>query len=307
MVCAVLFACDDDSGSADSADTTATDDDLQWDLVPGDSGDDTAEDATRDVTADMPEEQPDEPATDPPTDTVEDTGRDTPADQIIEADGETFRYVELTPACWHAPHIVTAGGSFPIAVLGQTASCVSFDHAEIEADGVDIEVRLIGREDLDGECPHCIETYIGLVYLEAPNPGGYTISIAGEQRMTGATGGLIGDLVCQDDCPQPQLESSDWTLYHLSSNELGGACGPTQTNFSLVQFSGSCHDYTMSNEDWSFPTQVKHCNDGEIYFGANVPYSVDATVCEDATWISPYIILGINNDSEDSLFILSRR
>ena len=308
LFCAALVACNDETRGTDQADTTDTDDDLQWDLLPDDSGDDATADTAGDVTVDTDDEPVEEPPTDLVVDTTEDMGRDIPEDQIFEVDGEAFRYVELTPACWHAPHIVTAGGSFPIALLGQTATCVTFEHVELDVDGTDVTVRLIGLERLDGECPHCIETYIGMIYFEAPNPGGYTITIAGESRLTGATGGLIGELECQDDCPEPQLESADWTLYHFSSNELGGACGPTQTDFSLVQFSGSCHDYTLTNEDWSSPTQVKHCNDGEIYFGGGMPYSVDATVCEDATWISPQIILGINNDSaDDSLFILSRR
>ena len=76
LFCAALVACNDETRGTDQADTTDTDDDLQWDLLPDDSGDDATADTAGDVTVDTDDEPVEEPPTDLVVDTTEDMGRD---------------------------------------------------------------------------------------------------------------------------------------------------------------------------------------------------------------------------------------
>lgn len=204
---------------------------------------------------------------------------------------------ELTALCVHAPNVVGAGGPFPIAVYGQTG-CATFHHAEVQQDGFDVEVTLWGLvdplnpcEDHD-ECGPGTWIYTGLVWADAPNPGAYDVIVGGGHHATvGASGGIIGDPVCQDDCAWPELETYAWTLDHLTSDEAQGLCfgpgAPTVVGTDMT-ISGACQDYLFIGEDWFDSGDAFYCNDGELLFGAGPPYQMEGTVCDTN-------VLGIND------------
>lgn len=205
---------------------------------------------------------------------VEDAGPDAPDD------GPRSRPVALVPSCVHVPALVGAGSFFPIAVLGETEGCVRWDRAEVSASGFDIEVRLVGVEDLVGPCPGCLETYVGLIWLEAPNPGPYTVRVAGRPAETVvASGGAYEDPVCSTACPAFNLGAAAWTLARVSAEDVRSSCGDYVNVGTPVSFAGSCREWTASGEDWTFPARALHCTDAELYFGPSAPYDVDATLC----------------------------
>ncbi len=215
--------------------------------------------------------------------------------------GCPLQEVELVPSCVHAPYLVGAGGSFPLAVFGEIG-CAWFDLVDVRVDGFDIDVTLIGSADPAQSCPQLevcpgdMWTYIGLIWLPAPNPGPYTITVADAFVLqVVASGGIIEEPACQDDCAYPPLEGTNWTLSHLSSWEVAGSCGGYLNAVSDLIFDGSCQNYTVVNEDWTFPTQALHCNDGQIFFGTQAVYPADATVCPVTDPASPIRILGIAN------------
>lgn len=242
---------------------------LAGDAVEDRTVEDAASDATDDAGPDLP---PDAPPDAPP-----DGGPDA-AD--APGDGPRTRPVALTPSCVHVPALVGAGGSFPIAVLGETAGCVTWDHAEVSASGFEIDVRLVGREDLAGPCPGCLFTYVGLIPLEAPNPGPYTVRVAGWPAETVvASGGAYEDPVCSTACPAFDLGDAGWTLARVSAGDVHSGCGDYRNVGTPVSFAGSCREWTASGDDWAFPARTLHCTEADLYFGASAPYDVDATLC----------------------------
>ncbi len=218
--------------------------------------------------------------------------------------------VELTPLCVHAPHLVGAGSPFPVAIYGQTG-CAAFHHAEVEQDGVDVDITLWGTVDPLAPCeehdacgaPQWI--YTGLVWAEAPNPGPYNVTVAGVvHQIVGASGGIIAEPACQDDCAWPELETFAWSLDHLSGADVQGMCSPPdvpEIPGTKVLVTGGCQDFSFSGPDWPFPSQALHCNDGEVFFGGGAPYTVDARVCDmDPLGITTSILLlGIARDWSD--------
>ncbi len=225
--------------------------------------------------------------------------------------------VELTPLCVHAPHLVAAGGPFPVAIYGQTG-CASFDHAEVVQDGFDVQVTLWGLADSDpcdeyDACGPKSWVYTGLVWAEAPNPGAYTVTVAGAvTQIVGASGGIIAEPDCQDDCAGPELETYDWTLEALTGEPVTGDCfTPPGDPGTALNFEGACQDYVVSAEGWGVPAQVLHCNDGEVYFGDGAPYIIDARTCDPDPlgWVGETLMLGISQDWSDpsggtALFLL---
>ena len=111
--------------------------------------------------------------------------------------------------------------------------------------------------------------------------------------VTGATGGIIGEPACQDDCAAPELAASDWTFVHRSSQEVQTGCGDHYNVGSPLAFAGQCQDYSVQNPDWPFPIAARHCNDGQVLFGAEAPYFTDATVCE-LPWGGDHVLLGVS-------------
>ena len=214
--------------------------------------------------------------------------------------------VELTPLCVHAPHMVTAGGPFPVAVYGQTG-CAEFHHAEVQQDGADVDITLWGMVDPVNPCAAhdaCGAqdwVYAGLVWAEAPSPGAYTVTVGGAvTQIVGASGGLIAPLACQDDCASPDLETFGWDMEVLSEGPVQGGCADLPSldwgPGTPVVFDGACQDFSVSGQDWTFPTTALHCADGEVYFGDDVPYSVDARTCDPDPlgWTGEILLLGVS-------------
>lgn len=214
--------------------------------------------------------------------------------------------VELTPGCVHAPHLVAAGGPFPVAVYGQ-AGCATYHHAEVVQDGFDVQITLWGLADSDPcdeqeACGAKSWVYAGLVWAEAPTPGAYTVQVGGFTQTVGATGGIVAEPECQDDCAWPELETYAWTLEMLGGEEIHGGCFPPPgAPGSAVAFEGTCQDFVVTGQDWSFPAQTLHCNDGELYFGSGAPYTVDARTCDPDPlgWTGEMIILGLSQGWTD--------
>ena len=209
--------------------------------------------------------------------------------------------VELTPVCVHAPHLVAAGGPLPVAVYGQTG-CADYHHAEVVQDGFDIQITLWGLSDADpcdevDACGAQDWSYAGLVFAEAPNPGAYTVTVAGAvTQIVGASGGIIAEPACQDDCASPELATFDWTLEAMTDGAVTGDCMPPPGDpGSPVTFDGACQDFTVSGQDWDLPSHALHCNDSEVYFGNGAPYIVDARTCDPDPlgWTGEILLLGV--------------
>jgi len=208
----------------------------------------------------------------------------------------TATEVELTPFCSHVPYFLGAGGTIPVAVFGETTGCLTYDHAEVDVDGFDVSVRLVGH-DLSGTvCPPCVWSYIGLVHVPAPVPGAYRIRVAGGPAATAiASGGVIEEPACQDDCAAPALEGIDWELVHVSTQDLAGGCAfPYQNASGAIDFVGSCQSYSVAGAAWVFPRAARHCDDGFVLFGEDAPYGVSASVCDHPYGESGRLLLGVD-------------
>lgn len=229
--------------------------------------------------------------------------------------------VELQPDCVHAPSVVPAGGDFPIAIYGKPG-CNQFDHVDVVAEGENIEVTVWGTSNLLGVCPqdeNCeLEglTYAGLAWIPAPNPGAYTVTIGDNfVKTVGATGGLIDEPACQDDCAVPVLDAWDWTWLLDGSGDTEALClqpGSDSYLGAAFSFTGGCGTFDVQAEGWPGPMQAVHCNDGYIFFGETAPYSVEATVCEPTGGAEPStkFMLGVRQKAfglgdDAALFLLS--
>lgn len=210
--------------------------------------------------------------------------------------------VKLDPLCVHFPAMVPAGTPFPVAVYGM-AQCAVYDHYEVTAEGTSYTVELFGTMPSWGLCiplETCSEeewVYSGIVWLEAPNPGAYTVTVGDFMGVVGATGGLIGEPACQDDCGTPLLENFAWLLKILSSDEIAGTCltpGSGQYVGTPMEVSGTCQNYSLGAILELPQMPLKHCNDGELFFGQAAPYWMDATVCGTNPMVDghPTVIVG---------------
>jgi hypothetical protein len=200
--------------------------------------------------------------------------------------------VKLKPLCVHAPSMVGAGQPFPVAIYGELG-CSTFDRVEVTATPwgrtFEYEITVWGKDSLTGVCqPYevCeLQSWIfsGLVWLEAPNPGPYKVKVGDSFTVdVGASGGLISEPACQDDCAEPLLEDWDWTLGRITSQDVTGECFSTGSpgfQGEPVTFDGTCQDYSIQVTGWSFPEKLKHCTDGRVLFGDAAPYWTEATVC----------------------------
>ena len=228
-------------------------------------------------------------------------------------------FVQLQPLCVHAPGVVGAGGPFAVAVYGRTG-CAEFHHVEVQQDGFEVEITLWGLKVPANPCAEhdaCGPEqwiYTGLVWADAPNPGAYAVTVGGFEVTVGASGGIIDDPECQDDCTWPELETYAWTLDHLTSDDVQGLCdgpgAPTVVGTDMT-ITGACQDYIFSGEDWFAGGDAYHCSDGALLFGAGPPYVMEGTVCDtNVLGINDAImVLGINhgwtNPTEDTeLFVL---
>jgi hypothetical protein len=207
--------------------------------------------------------------------------------------------VLLVPACVHAPRVVQAGGEFPLAVFGPIG-CAWFDRVDVAAVGFDIQVRLIGLASPDPDCPQLTGcayedwAYMGLVWLPAPDPGGYRVTVSDSVTVTvGASGGIIEEPACQDDCPPPDLSARPWSLVSRSEAPLSASCGGFRNDGRPVQFQGQCQDYTVQAEYWRYPTDVHHCTDDWLYFGMGPFFQAEASVCHSSDASAPPRLLGI--------------
>ncbi|MFH1532623.1 MAG: hypothetical protein ABIK09_18005 [Pseudomonadota bacterium] len=252
------------------------------------------------VTEDTPLEDTTAPPDTHPADTP--TPQDTPP---LES------FVKLTPLCVHAPWVVGAGGPFAVAVYGETG-CAEFHHAEVQQDGFDVDVTLWGLKDPTGPCAEhdaCGSTqwiYTGLVWVDAPNPGAYTVTVEGFKVVVGASSGIIDDPACQDDCAWPELETYAWTLDHLTSQEVGGLCfepGAPGVVGADMTLTGACQDYFFKGDNWPLDGDAFHCNDGALLFGSGPPYMTGGTVCDtNPLGINdPIMVLGIHHGWSDPI------
>jgi len=211
----------------------------------------------------------------------------------------------MVPLCVHIPTVVPAGGSFPVAIYGE-AGCDTFDYIEVTANGAGDEYNITvwGLSDLLGVCtPYEVctleqWTYSGLVLLDAPNPGAYKVTVADKwSKMVGATGGLIDEPECQEDCAAPELSAWDWTFLKLSPDDVVGECFTDESEGYMgtpIEFSGLCQEFTVVSDDWDYPAQAYHCGDGHILFGTEAPYWAEATVCDGNPSVQPAykVVLG---------------
>jgi hypothetical protein len=218
-----------------------------------------------------------------------------PCDGVCVPAGSTA--TDLVPACVHVPNLVGAGGTLPIAVYGQTTGCTSYDHADVTVSGYDIHVQLVGSTIRSGVCPACLWTYIGLVQAPVPTPGAYRVTVEGAGTWTAvASGGIIESPACQDDCPSPPVSAYDWTLAHLSSQEVATGCGDYVNVDVPVTFQttgGPCQDFTVSGAGWPFAATAEQCTDSLVLFGAEPPYWESASVCPGPGGSPARVMLGV--------------
>ncbi len=197
--------------------------------------------------------------------------------------------IEMTPRCVHVPTLVPAGSVIPVAIYGE-AGCDSFDHVLVEQDGNAFAITVMGTSSLLGvceayeTCPLEQWTYAGLVQLEAPSPGSYTVTVAGGPPHTVLpSGGDPPGLACPPACAEPVLEDWDWTFQRVSSDPVSGGCFSDASPGYLgtpLAFEGSCQTYSVDATNWAWATEVVACTNGHLSFGTEVPYWTEATVCD---------------------------
>jgi hypothetical protein len=216
--------------------------------------------------------------------------------------------IELEPTCVHVPSVVQAGEPFAVAVYG-LPGCSIFDHYEVDSNGTEYQITLYGTASADPDCPplaFCEApawTYLGLVWLDAPNPGAYTVKVGNSfTGVAGATGGIIDEPACQDDCASPALENYDWTLDVLTNTPLLGQCLESDNGIFYglpLAMTGECQDYVLGEIIDLTQVPAKHCNDGHIIVGTQAPYWMEGTVCGTDPIIDghPTVILGTIQDS----------
>jgi hypothetical protein len=212
--------------------------------------------------------------------------------------------IEMTPLCVHVPSVVPAGSVIPVAIYGE-AGCDTFTHVEVEQNGTDYAIKVKGHSDLTGQCApyEACELqdwiYSGMVLLDAPNPGSYSVTVADSYyKQVGATGGIIEEPACPPACAEPVLEDWDWTFRRVTSQEVTGECFSTQSGGYLgtpFGFDGGCQTYTVDATNWPWSPQVMACTNGHLWFGEQAPYWTEATVCEGKPSVQPayQIMLGI--------------
>lgn len=211
--------------------------------------------------------------------------------------------LELEPLCVHVPTVVGAGQPFAVAVYG-LLGCSSFDHYEVDTAGTEFSITLYGTASADPDCPplaFCQNnqwSHLGLIWLEAPNPGTYTVKVGSQfTAQVGATGGIIGEPNCDDACPQPALENYDWTLRALTDAPLLAQClepGNDDYQDEALAITGACQNYTLGSVGELPEMPVKHCTDGHLLFGGPAPYWMEGTVCGSDPLVDghPPVILG---------------
>ena len=215
--------------------------------------------------------------------------------------------IELTPLCVHVPSVVPAGSVIPVAIYGE-AGCDSFTHVEVAQNGMDYAIKVMGHSDLTGACApyEACELhdwiYSGMVLLDAPNPGSYSVTVGDYYKQVGATGGIIDEPVCPPACAEPVLEDWDWTYMRSSSQLVTGECfSDTSPGYlgAPLAFDGGCQTYTVDATSWPWDTQVMACTNGHLWFGAQAPYWTEATVCEGSPSVQPayQIMLGVVQDT----------
>jgi hypothetical protein len=80
----------------------------------------------------------------------------------------------------------------------------------------------------------------------------------------------------------PLLENFAWMLKTISAEEIAGFCLTPEADEYVgvgLDVTGACQDYVLAPVLELPEMKIKHCNDGEVYFGASAPYWMDATVC----------------------------
>lgn len=196
--------------------------------------------------------------------------------------------IELEPLCVHVPSVVQAGEAFAVAIYGQPG-CSNFDHYEVDTNGTEYQITLYGTASPDPDCPpltFCEAeqwSYIGLVWLNAPNPGPYTVKVGQNFiGVAGATGGIVGEPSCDDACASPTLENYDWTMNALTQDPLLAQCiepGSDLYQNAPLTLTGACQDYVLEAVIDLPQIPATHCTDGHILFGSQAPYWMEATVC----------------------------
>ncbi len=196
--------------------------------------------------------------------------------------------IELEPVCVHVPSVVQAGEAFAVAIYGQPG-CSSFDHYEVDTNGTEYQITLFGSASPDPDCPplaFCESdqwSYLGLVWLNAPNPGSYTVKVGKTfTAYAGASGGIIGEPNCDDACASPSLELYQWHMSALTAAPLLAQCiepGNEVYENAPLDFYGECQNYTLGAVLELPQIPLTHCTDGHLLFGAEAPYWMEATVC----------------------------
>jgi hypothetical protein len=215
--------------------------------------------------------------------------------------------VELDPLCVHVPSVVQAGQAFAVAVYGETG-CMVFDHYEVDTVGTTHNVTLFGKTQQWAECPPadtCSSEswiYSGLIWLDAPNPGGYVVNIGTFSGEAGASGGIIGEPECDEDCAFPALSDYIWTMLQLSEESIAGIClSPDQETYigETMNLDGTCPDYTLASFMELPDIPATHCTEDRLLFGAQAPYWMEATKCGSNPMVDGHlpIILGTIQDS----------
>jgi hypothetical protein len=196
--------------------------------------------------------------------------------------------IELEPLCAHAPSVVQAGQPFGVAIYG-LPGCSLFHHYDVDVQGNSYKVKLMGTASFDPDCPplaYCSYdawSFLGFVWLDAPNPGSYTVKVGKTfSFQVGASGGMIAQPNCDDACPITKLEHYHWTLKVLANLPLQNQCLEDDNNLVLgvdLDVQGACQTYLLG-EVMALPQMnVNHCTEGHLYFGTEAPYWMEARIC----------------------------
>lgn len=210
--------------------------------------------------------------------------------------------VELQPLCVHFPTMVQAGGEFAVAVYGDPG-CTPYVEYKVTATQFDINVTLWGQTSADPVCEPLMgcsaqaSRYLGLVLLDAPNPGVYNLNVGGFTGSVIASGGIIESPACLNDCPSFSLANYQWTVVTLSQNQPMDMCLDSSSAEWLglaADISGSCQNYTLGSLMSLPETPVYHCTESRVLFGETAPYWMEATLCGEPTggYMDEALLLG---------------
>ena len=179
--------------------------------------------------------------------------------------------------------------------------CIEYNryYSEWTYGGSEVKIELWGEENHFQDCPACLYSYLGVIWVNGLPPGIYTVQVgefAAQQVHV-----LNGDPPapeCQEECPPPLGQG--WTATNFSQDApLELSCGWNQGIDAGLEFDGACHDYTIKNDSILIPllpvpeVEVLHCTDSDLFVGWDGDFVLGMTKCNGAPAQLDELLVGL--------------